>query len=191
MTRTFFLIFLVFFSAKSFSQTVFKEIYTNGKIVPVSQISQIGKISVFIISADWCAPCKGLKKHLENTKFAKNVDFYYVEIANQEMKEFKESEEFKFWSRIEGLESFPLIYITAQSTNIIAKFSTESDNMYEKIIDITNSLNRDVRFNSKLIFEYDQSKKNITHLIKKKQKKQQEVSTTKDAIMPDEKIKRK
>jgi thiol-disulfide isomerase/thioredoxin len=120
------------------------EIHTNGKIVPIGKIAKPGKISVFIISASWCGPCKGLRKHLEATRFDENlVDFYYVE--NQEgnleaHKRYEKSIPYKIWTKIEGLETYPLIYIASQTTNIVSKFGGDEEKKYEKIVEIVNAL---------------------------------------------------
>lgn len=118
------------------------EIDARGKVVAVSKLAKQGKISVFIVSTTWCAPCVGLKKRLKATEFdMSKVDFYYMVVADETIGSTWEQTNFgSSWRDIEGLNGFPMIYITAQTTNIVSKFSAEEDNKYERVVKVVNSL---------------------------------------------------
>jgi hypothetical protein len=120
------------------------EIDARGKVVPISKIAKIGKISVFMISTSWCAPCIGLKKRLQATEFdMSKVDFYYVLVADNQTPDFEKSNAYETWRRIEGLEAFPMIYIAAPTSNIVSKLGKKEYNPYEKIIQVVNGLLED------------------------------------------------
>lgn len=165
------LFIILIFSFKSYSQyNHFTEIKTNGKVPAIGKIAKLGKISIFIIGAEWCSPCKGLKKRLEESKINnKKVDLYYIEISStKDYKLFEKSNEFQFWTKVEGLETLPLIFITSQSSNILAKFSTEEQDIYKRIIETVESLILDTKELSNNIF-YTVKKKEILDTLRIKQ----------------------
>lgn len=155
------------------------EIDARGKVVPIGKVAKLGKISVFIISTSWCSPCIELKNRLKAKQFDMDkVDFYYILIADAEMKNYEKSVAYEVWRRIENLEAFPMIYITAPTTNIVSKFGKEEYNKYDRILKVINGLNEDSEnFNlNVMLMDYNKTntdpKKSLSE-DKEKQKKQE------------------
>ena len=120
------------------------------KVISFSKLSKPNRISIFIISTDWCAPCKALKEKLYNTNFENiNIDFYYVSLSgNHSYNEVKKTKAYKMWRYFERIEEWPTIYIYSPTTNFIKKYSGTSlikegykKGTYNKTIEIINRLN--------------------------------------------------
>ena len=121
------------------------EIEAGGKILSYSQIAQPGKISIFILSTDWCAPCKVLKAKLEDESLdMKIVDLYFVNTSKgMNYKEFVNTSAFKYTNTIEGVKGWPTVFIAAQSTNVVSSFSVEEFDPFERIKRAISNLIKD------------------------------------------------
>ena len=119
------------------------EITTNGQVISYGKIAKEGKVSVFILSTNWCSPCAALKKRLQDTKFdQRKIDFYYVNMSgNMKYEQLKQTNGYQIWRKVEQINSWPTVYITGQTSNIVSSFSAEEEAYpYDKIIKITNDL---------------------------------------------------
>lgn len=145
---------LFFISLSIFSYLPVKanwyELDARGKVVPVSKIAKVGKISVFMVSTSWCGPCIELKLRLKATQFDMDkIDFYYLLVADNDTPNYEKSLAYETWRRVERLEAFPLVYITAPTTNIVSKFGKEESYKYERILKVIKGLQEDSEnFNS-------------------------------------------
>jgi len=122
------------------------ELNTNGQVISYSRIAKEGKISVFILSTNWCSPCKALKHRLQDTPFDKDkIDFYYVNMSgDMKYEQLKHSNGYQIWRKIEQINSWPTVYIAAQTTNIVSSFSAEEEPYpYDKVVKITKDLIED------------------------------------------------
>jgi thiol-disulfide isomerase/thioredoxin len=137
------------------------EVNCTGKVLAVSRIAKVGKISVFIISTPWCAPCKMLKdKLMDNSDINMElVDIYYVLMTdNNDYDELKQTESYKVWREVEQLDAWPYVYITAPTTNIVSNFSpTKEKNTYDRIMKVINALGENTNnFNDQIVADQKQ-----------------------------------
>ncbi len=122
------------------------ELNTNGQVISYSRIAKEGKISVFILSTNWCSPCKALKQRLQDTSFdIDKIDLYYVNMSgDMKYEQLKRTNGYQIWRKIEQINSWPTVYIAAQTTNIVSSFSAEEEPYpYDKILRITKDLIED------------------------------------------------
>lgn len=121
------------------------EINAEGKVLSFSRIAEPGKVSVFIISTNWCRPCMSLKNQLMNTPFdMTRVDFYYVEMAGDlKYHQIKNSLSYEIWRKVEGISGWPSVFIAAQTTNIVSSFSVEEAYPYERVVKVVEGLQND------------------------------------------------
>jgi len=94
-----------------------------------SRIAQPGKISIFIMAAHWCGPCKtlrnSLKAALESNQIDRNlVDVYYCLVtksSNEREQSMLSRPAYRHLQKIDGLiNKFPTTYILTPTTNCYA-----------------------------------------------------------------------
>ena len=120
------------------------EIDAWDKVINFSSVAKYGKVSIFILSTSWCVPCKILKDVLKNQNYdMSKVDIYIINMAPEghTFEELKKTKSFKIWQGIEGLKSWPTVYITNQINNIKAVFNDkgDDDDLISRINRIVNS----------------------------------------------------
>ncbi|MCI5091624.1 hypothetical protein [Phaeodactylibacter sp.] len=96
--------------------------YTYG----FSKYAKPGKISLFIISAHWCAPCYALKNKLEedlksgkiNPEIVDVYDYTLTKSKRETLEDLRQKPSYRHTSMIDKLTKvFPTTYITTQTTN--------------------------------------------------------------------------
>jgi thiol-disulfide isomerase/thioredoxin len=140
--------------------TGYTEIPAFGKVINFSEASRPGKISIFILTAWWCGPCKKLLRNLDNANLDPQIiDLYKVNMSfdgvkEREYEDVKATDAFKIWKGIEGFGEWPTCYIVGPTRNIIKWFSPstlkrqDSAAMFDEIMRITSVLtgNLNVQF---------------------------------------------
>lgn len=104
------------------------EINAFDQTVAFSKIAVLGKISVFVVSTAWCAPCKALKQSLltVNKKYENFIDFYYVDMSQGHRYEDLKKTDAYFYARMyDRLKEWPRVTITAPTGSIVKNFSQE------------------------------------------------------------------
>gem|GEM_PF-6250460 len=153
-----FISFLIFFSVFSLSKAEWFDINSYRKVLAMSKMCRIGKISVFIISTKTCPPCLVLKKSLKEDIKAKklsldSIDFYNIILDEgaRSVSEFEKDSATLMWAAYEGITGFPTVFIFSPTTNMVAKFcadetAKEGKTMYQKTVEIINDLQSKKRF---------------------------------------------
>jgi thiol-disulfide isomerase/thioredoxin len=102
-------------------------INTFDSTIAFSKIARLGKISVFIVSTSWCAPCKVLKEQLKKEmKYGTNVDFYDINMCYQRRYDDLQKTDAYFFARMyDRLKEWPRVVITSPTGSIIKSFSSE------------------------------------------------------------------
>ena len=61
-------------------------VLTQGKVIDLKPHIKEGRITVFDVYADWCAPCKDLERSLVDVKkvYGDRVDIYKLDLVNWE-----------------------------------------------------------------------------------------------------------
>jgi thioredoxin-related protein len=115
----FIVILLLGFSIKAHAD--WYEVNSFGKVPAVSKIAKIGKVSIFIVSTNWCAPCKALKEIIKAKNYNMNdVDVYIIDMApvGYRFKQVEEDPSYQTWLSIENLHKWPTVYVTAQTSTL-------------------------------------------------------------------------
>ncbi len=117
------------------SKADYFEINSYGKVVSISKMARVGKISIFIVSTDWCAPCKVLRNKLLKSKLdMKTIDIWYINMSGgHSYKDLKKTKAYSSWRLHERLSEWPTVYITSPNTNVVKKFSSTSLEQEDKI----------------------------------------------------------
>lgn len=116
-------------------------INTFDSTIAFSKIARLGKISVFVVSTAWCAPCKTLKAALkQQTQFASKVDFYDINMCYQRKYSELEKVDAYAYARIyDRLKEWPRVVITSQTGSIIKSFSAvdlEEERIKKRLYDL-------------------------------------------------------
>jgi thiol-disulfide isomerase/thioredoxin len=100
-------------------------INTFDSTIAFSKIARLGKISVFVVSTAWCAPCKTLKAALkQQNQFTSKVDFYDINMCYQRKYSELEKVDAYAYARIyDRLKEWPRVVITSPTGSIIKSFS--------------------------------------------------------------------
>ncbi len=128
------------------SKADFFEIDAYGKVVSISKMARVGKISIFIISAKWCGPCKTLKRKLLNSNLdMETIDIWYINMSGKHnYSDVKKTEAYNSWRLHESLEEWPTVYITSPNTNVVKKFSGSSLIKEDKIREFHSKAPRNI-----------------------------------------------
>jgi thiol-disulfide isomerase/thioredoxin len=103
-------------------------IETFDSTIAFSKIARLGKISVFVVSTAWCAPCRVLKRDLlaVNAKYQSQIDFYYINMcAKQPYDALKNTDAYFYARMFDRLKEWPRVVITAPTGSIVKQFSQE------------------------------------------------------------------
>lgn len=135
---------LIFLASFSFCNANWDTINASNKLVAFSKYAKVGKISVFIIGAPWCAPCRVLKEDLHSANLdMKLIDIYDVQVTYvSELNQFKRTQFYDYWGKLESLTTLPRIYIASPTSTIVASFDNAGSDksVYDRILRIINQL---------------------------------------------------
>ena len=133
------------------SNVRFLDIDSSEGVISFGKIAKIGKISIFVISTDWCIPCKHLKKKLEHEPpLKKDLDIYFVNLSSgKDYDELKKSKSYAMWRFFERIEEWPTVLIYSPTGNLIKKFNASSlkkenfeGSIMDKIVQVLNRLEK-------------------------------------------------
>lgn len=119
------------------------------KSLAFSRVATVGKVSIFIISAHWCRPCRVLKDYLETELETGNIDSRYVDIYyclvtknNSESEEdLAQRQAYRHIRDIDGLvKVYPTTYILAPTTNCFTYVQGAGPDAQEKIVEYAKKL---------------------------------------------------
>ena len=108
-----------------------------------SKYAKAGKITLFITSASWCAPCKVLTQNLEEAFENGRIDNEHVEVFilkfRGNLKQMNTQRGYQMLKEIDLLtKEFPTTYICSPTTNC---FNVIKGNKLEEILDDIDFLN--------------------------------------------------
>lgn len=113
-----------------------------------SKIAKPGKVSVFILSTSWCAPCLLLKNSFEDafknhSFYSKDLDVYYCNLSNKKYSDFNKLSKNKGYINFKEIDQltsvFPTSYILSPTTNC---YTIISGNYPDSIFSIINDLTK-------------------------------------------------
>lgn len=119
------------------------------KSLAFSRIAEVGKVSLFIISAHWCKPCEVLKNQLIKELEVGNINPEYVDIyyclvtknASEGISDLEQRQAYRHLRDIDGLvEVFPTTYIVAPTTNCFTFIQGAGPSSLDKIISYSKDL---------------------------------------------------
>ncbi|MBT7144742.1 MAG: thioredoxin fold domain-containing protein [Bacteroidetes bacterium] len=123
--KTKYLILFLFILNNNFSYADIEYIPIYDKVIDFSSYAQKGKISLFVISNHWCAPCDRMKEDLRNANYdMKKVDLFFLMMSKDAKdKKYKNRNSTKQWGYMEGVTMFPTSFLYGPSTNQIYRYT--------------------------------------------------------------------
>ncbi len=134
------------------------EVNSFGKVPAVSKIAKVGKVSIFIVSTHWCAPCHALQEAIKDKNYNMNdVDVYIIDMApaGYTFEQVKNDPSYKTWLSIENLQKWPTVYVTTQTSTLKGFFGkiggdkTLAEDIHKMVTDL---LDRKADVHSEVIY---------------------------------------
>ncbi len=126
-------LFLFIFTINSFCHADVIHLDGTACYYPPAKLAKVGKVSVFVYGASWCAPCHLLENRFTEERLFPDsmVDYFFIEIANQKSKRNPSLQNFIVSDSINIL---PHILIYSPKVQLVGVMKKYNDEVFSAIV---------------------------------------------------------